>query len=452
MKKKSHMDDDQRKAMFANIGNMRTSYPKVKKEDIGKGYSTAPNVIPEYKKPNYRKMEKENAENVIKNMGGVKKIGNNMWAYPPYKEKFQACHTQTVIMKTPDGFYQFDVPTDASGMMNERVIAARILDVADGDREGRIRSVFMDVGITADTNTDAKDKEKRDEVYRWYLHPNESDIKNMDDENSKISEILKETKTGKRSILISGGTKEQRDAIAKTIEQNFTVAEKKLIAGNLITIGNTPSGIAGYYSQHTDSYQKPIGVAEIRVGSEYANEKGGDVVIHEAIHLLRDHDASRDPHLRATKKYYGRDADLEESLTEAETVGRQKPLTKHITQTGYYRYVMKDKDTGQVIIDDRIIVTTPKDKTQFISSGKKGKSVQRAVLTHYPNMAISKLKNKGDSEAIDSYYHIENRKGHVEVQTYAPGQTAKGEKQEDKRMKASGRVVKKWNDGKLEKI
>jgi hypothetical protein len=126
---------------------------------------------------------------------------------------------------------------------------------------------------------------------------------------------------------------------------------------------------------------------------------------------------------------------------------------KHMLQTGYYQYIKSDKSTGQTIIDDRIIVTTPKDKTQYGMSGKKGKSVQKAVLTHYPNMAISKLKLKGDAEAIDSYYHLENRKGqNVEVQTYAPGQTSKGERREDKSMKRSARVVKKWDDAKLKRL
>lgn len=126
------MDDDQRKAMFASMKG-KECYPRMNKNEIGKGFSTAPNVVPEYRKPNYHKMDKDDAENVIKTMGGVKKIANNMWAYPPYKERFQACHTQAVIMKTPDGYYKFEVPTDAKGMVNERVIAARILDIADGD-------------------------------------------------------------------------------------------------------------------------------------------------------------------------------------------------------------------------------------------------------------------------------------------------------------------------------
>jgi hypothetical protein len=157
--------------------------------------------------------------------------------------------------------------------------------------------------------------------------------------------------------------------------------------------------------------------------------------------------------MRAVKKYRGRDADLEESMTEAETVSRQKPLTKDKSVQGYYHFVKKtqDKNTGDIIVEDRITVNKPKDKDNFRNKGKKGKSCQKAVQKNYPEMNISHMKMKGDAEAIDSYYHLENRKGYEEhVQTYQP--SGGSDKTEDASMKKAAPVVKKWDDGKEKRL
>lgn len=452
--------DDERRAMFYHMNHPSKKHHSTtySVKSSTKGITTARGVIPEYQRPDYHKVDKENAESFIQRDlkdGSCKKLGNNMWVWNPKKFPYEGCHKTVVFIKTPDGYYRFNVPTDKSGKIPERVACARLLDTFDGDRQHHFRSVMMDVGINAEHRYDVSDKEHRADIYRWYIYPNESDIVFIDDKQTKILEILKETKTGRRTVLISGGTEEQRNALAESIENNFTIAEKRIIAGNMITIGNTPVGVAGYYSQQTDSSRHPIGCAEIRINSSYATKEGSDVVIHECIHLLRDHDEKRDPHLRATKAYIGRDADLEESMTEAETVSRQKPLTKDKSGTGYYRYVKttQDKTTSEIIKDDRIIVNNLTEDN-FREIGKKGKSCQKAVLTKYPDMNISKLKYKGDVEAIDSYYKLENRKGKpdVHIQTYAPNQTDKGEKKEDELMKKSAPIVKEWKDKKLVKI
>lgn len=476
MGRKKRLSRDQEKAMFAkgkHVKSRRTPRPRATSVP---GMSTA-NVIPEYKRPKEAgPLTDKKSKELLSGKGAVKltKMSNNMWMVAkPYKLPHEGTHTTTVLWRKGNGkYYYVDIPTDKSGRIPERVAAARLLDTFDGDREKHHRSVFMDVGINANRRWDKQDKPN---TYRWYLHPNESDIKFTDDRNTKIMEILKQNKRGKRSILLSGGTEQQRNAVGKAIEKNFTVAEKRIIAGNLITIGHTPPGVAGYYSQQTDQYHNPIGCAEIRINSSYASENDSSVVIHECIHLLRDHDTKRDPHLRAVKHYRGRDADLEESMTEAETVSRERPMHKHESGTGYYQYIEKKtpdgkyKPAGELVMDDRVVINasalkkseyndlTPEEKKKVITRGKKGKSSQKAVLKHYPETNISKLKNKGDAEAIDSYYKIENRKGQpdakaVHVQTYAPEGNIKQERKEDAAMKKSGDSVSKWNDKKLTKI
>jgi len=445
-------DDNQRKAYWAqkNQGNGSS-----RSKSTTKGMQTA-NIVPEYHRPGTRKIATDSAKNLIK-LPYSEKIGTNIWLLgKPYKERYKGAHTQEVLIRNKDGYYKFEVPTTKNGSIPPRVIAARILDLADGNRTGRPRSVKLDVGINAENVYELDSKDDRDDVLRWYLHPNESDIKLMDDKQTKILEILKKTKSGKRSVLIVGGSKAQRGDIAQAIEKNFTVAEKKVIAGNLITIGNTRAGVAGYYSQQTDKDHNPLGCAEIRINSKYANEKGSDVVIHECIHLLRDHDKTRDPKIRAVKHYRGRDKDLEESMTEAETVGRQKPLTKHENGTGYYRYVASDKTTKETIIDDRIVITEPKDKDNYLKSGRKGKSVQKKVLKNYPKTHISKMKMAGNVEAIDSFYKSDNRIGQEDVKThtqiYSPNGNSKSEKDLDQSMKKTGKKVSKWDDGKKRKL
>jgi len=433
--------------------------PVIHKESSAKGYATAKGVFPEYFQPNlellYKPDDYSRFEFFLHSNKNVKKISKNMWVAPPYKDRYQGSHTTTVYWKTPEGVFRYNVPTDKKGIISERVACARLLDVFDGDREGRWRNVFLDVGINAEKRYDTSEKAG---TYRWYLYPNESDIKLIDDQNTKILEILKQYKSGrKRCILISGGTPEQRDAISNGIEKNFTIAEKKMIAGNYITIGPTRAGVAGYYSQQTDASARPIGVAEIRINPAYANEKDVSVIVHEAIHLLRDHDETRDPHLRATKKYIGRDADLEESLTEAETVSRERPFNKHKSQCGYYHYLkVSGKTKDDLVYDDRVTINVPKDETDAIKKGKKGKSAQKAVMKNYPKTHIAKLKNKGDAEAIDSYYKLENRKGtkaetETHIQTYAPS-GKQSESREDAGMKASAEHVIKYKDGKQVKI
>jgi len=472
------MRRDREKAMFAkrNQTNSRRT-PRSRNTSVP-GMSTA-NVVPEYNRPGYKEITDKKAKTYLSNgvfnastgeLEKAKKISRNMWVIgSPYKEKYRGTYTTRVLVKNKNGYYEFEVPTDKSGKIPERVAAARLLDTFDGDREKHHRSVFLDVGINAEKRWDQMDKAN---TYRWFVHPNESDIKFTDDKNTKILEILKQNKSGRRFILLSGGTEQQRDAVGQSIEKNFTVAEKRIIAGNLITIGHTPPGVAGYYSQQTDRYHNPVGCAEIRINTSCASENDSSVVIHECIHLLRDHDVKRDPHLRAVKNYRGRDADLEESMTEAETVSRERPMHKHESGTGYYQHIKsKDKSASGLILDDRVVINasalkkskyndlTPEEKKKVLIRGKKGKTSQKAVLKHYPKTNISKLKNKGNAEAIDSYYKLENRKGQpdandvdVHVQTYAPEGNISQERKEDTAMKKSAQSVSKWEDKKLKKI
>lgn len=387
-----------------------------------KGISTA-NFRGEYFRPEIKRIDNERADWYIKDPG-AQQLTPNCWlikSRKPYRSSRN--YVSTIVMKDKKGFFYFTVPTDKKGQIPEVIIAERLLDVESGDREGRVRNALIDISTKADRVCTPKELAT---TYEWYLHPNELDIKGIDDPHTKILTLLAK-KAGKRPAraIITGGTEAQRQQIAEDLINNFTVAERRIIDNCIISLESARGKYAGCFIGQSDASGKPIGVAKIIIDPKYATN--GDVIVHEAIHALRQFDGTRDARLRAVKHYWGKDADLEESLTEAETVTREKPFTKHKEGTGYYHYItIPDKSRGDIVISDRVTLTDKEH--QDPKGGKKGKRAQKALLLKYPATYIAHLKIKGNVEAIDSFYEINNTKkdglpgsGAVEhIQVYNP--------------------------------
>ena len=346
------------------------------------------------------------------------------------------------------------IPTDKKGRVSEPIAAERLMDEADGDRGGRYRNVMVDFSETAKVQSDLKsmDKKERAQVYRWFVHPNESDVKGLDNKFSDLKEILSRGKSKKRHIIIAGGTKEERENIAKHIDQAFTIKEKKVLAGTLIKIAPAGRGVAGYYSQRRDWNGKPVGAATICIDPDYTDESG--VIVHECIHALREHDKSRKGGMKHVTTYIGKDKDLEESMTEAETRSRQKPFQTE--SAGYYGYVksVDGKSKGEMQTEDRVTINdidlkkhTPKERN------KRGKRAISATRKNYPKTHISKLKMAGDAEAIDSFYEAEKQDGSKElIQTYQPRGGKKADAAEKKALKRDSKVLYEWRDGKKVRV
>jgi hypothetical protein len=190
--------------------------------------------------------------------------------------------------------------------------------------------------------------------------------------------------------------------------------------------------------------------------------KNSDVIIHEAIHALRQFDADRDPRLKHVKHYWGKDADLEESLTDGETTGRQRPFERTNYHSGYYHFLkipLPDSKTGalkaagEMVTEDRVTITGE------VQKGLKGKRVQKAIVLKYPMTNIAHLKLKGPAEAIDTYREVERSLPGKEkpvtthVQMYKPDAHEGTDRAQDKDLMAEtpGKITQ-WEDGSPELV
>ena len=300
------------------------------------------NYVTQYSRPTQHVVTDQYAKDKI-DKGYYKEIAPGMYAHTFKIGR----HAATYLFMQREGKWRhIIIPTLPNGQIRDTVMAERILDVEDGDRQNHMRNVFIDIGIDAESRCKPEDLA---ESYRWYIYPNESDVKSIDDSKTKIVTILGADKAkGKppTRLIITGGTEIQRQQIADGIRLNFTGRERDILKHCLVQIVPSARGFAGCFQGHADMAGKPLGVPKIIIVAEHA--KDSDVIIHEAIHALREFDPKRDYRFRAVKQYMGRDADLEESLTEAETVTRQNPFTKHESSAGYYHFIKIPEfgDTG----------------------------------------------------------------------------------------------------------
>ena len=365
-----------------------------------------------------------------------------------------------VIWRSGKRAKYFDVQTDKFGRVTLDLAAERLMDIADGDRDGRWRNPIVDFLTTANVRTasSSKKKEDRGRMYKWWRHPNESDVKGLDVAESDLHAILPKSKNKKRKrhIIISGGTDNQRKAVMGAIENAFTIKEKKLLAGTLIKIAPTRKpNVAGYYYQRRDPRtQEFIGAPLIVIEPRYANEEDL-VAVHECIHNLREHDHSRKGALKATKTYKGKDKDLEESMTEAETRSRQKPFQPG-RGAGYYQYVKdrKGKTDGELELEDRIIINNIDLKKHKVEMrNKRGKRAISATRKKFPKTNLARVSIEGETEAINSYYTAERDDGiQVNIHTHQPQGGKAADKKEQAQLKKEFREVHEWRDGKKVKV
>jgi len=363
-----------------------------------------------------------------------------------------------VYIRRKGKWFHFFIPkTDVHGRIPLPMAAERLIDVADGDREGRTRRVSVDFLETAKIRAQIKSNNPRHraQVYRWWLHPNESDIRELDDQHSDLYAILgKGRGKRKRHIILMGGTEQQREDLKKHIDQAFTVKEKKLLAGTLIKIEPAGFGCAGWYSQSRDPNTGELyGAPVICIDPQYTDESG--VVVHEVIHNLRDHDKSRKGGLKHVKNYRRpRDRDLEESMTEAETRSRQRPFQPE--SAGYYGFI-KDKEgksQEELQTEDRITINAIdlKKHTPELKN-KKGKRAINATRKNYPKTHIARMKMKGEAEAVDSFYEAEKRDGIVtHIHTRQPRGSKALDRAEQREIKQGAKALYEWRDGKKVRI
>ena len=261
------------------------------------------------------------------------------------------------------------IPSDNKGVINQNQAIARLMQVEDGDRGGRVRNAFVDLAAAAETV--APDKPKTDEErlaqYKWYLHPNESDFDTVDTPNAKWID-----RSGSVPVALNiRGNAKDRKAVIEIINDNFSNHEKRLMGGLTIDVkANAGHGAAGWYRMAVGKGREHD---LITVGRNYLYQnppksgpnKGKEIddvtLTHELVHYLRarDNKRSKDPLVQragpvggSKHGLSGKDRDLEESFTDSEALIRH---TKNPTNmsAGYHQFLTEKQNPGAAAGDTR---------------------------------------------------------------------------------------------------
>ena len=432
------------------------------------------------------------------------------------------------------------IPSDKNGVINQNLAIARLMQVEEGDRGGRVRNAFVDLAAAADTV--APDKPKTDEErltqYKWYLRPNESDFNTVDTPNAKWID-----RSGSVPVAINiRGTEKDRQAVIQVINDNFSNHEKRLMGGLTIDVkAKAGHNAAGWYRM---AYGKGKEHDLITIGRNYLYQtppksgpnQGKEIdevtLTHELVHFLRARDPKRSkdpliqrPDLGRGSKYglTAKDRDLEESFTDSEALIRH---TKNPTKlmAGYHQFLEEKQKPGEaagefapktereyVVFDKAVMMgerqkvngkyipkptaaqlqlsvddiesegyvekwgkLTPqsrellfghKDPKDIYKSSskllkhKKGAHAYNTIAKTYPSLTLSKLKNSGNVEAIDTYWTykamLDNKPVTFNTHVFSPNanvsrQTAIDIAVPDKSVKNPR--LGEWRDGKLFKV
>tara|TARA_Y100000310_G_scaffold210064_1_gene210664 strand:- start:123 stop:1643 length:1521 start_codon:yes stop_codon:yes gene_type:complete len=427
--------------------------------------------------------------------------------YHPHKDstfrrKADAASTAAGMPKI-GGRKQIDIPVNKKGHIPERVMIARFLDEKkgggriEGTRRTRKRNILVDYAMPANTYN-----QKSNATYEWYRRPNKYDIKKVDTPDADHYRNLRKTAAANElgRVAIVGGNQKQREKILEHLDRNFTKKEKKHMSGLVVEIGrgrNAAPDAAGYYQRVGTSGRRSTETTRtfkqngyIKIGQGYVDDS--DVTVHETIHHLRRADADRKGALKRTKTYRGKDADLEEAMTESETVARRQGYdSRPMSRAGYWKYtkaartekgrdalvarhgegvrgphgrqISKYKAAALAENEDRARFTNQpqsaavgdKDKVhgRLENTGAKGLYAQRRTTKHFRDSHISTLRNKGRAEAIDTFYHYQSPDGKTTMETHVYSPNGRANERElaqtiaDRDGDGKGKVVA-YHDGK----
>lgn len=365
------------------------------------------------------------------------------------------------VLNTKDRMFYDHIIVDKKGKVPDKQGILRLIDVESGGDRGR-RNILVDLGQTAN-KVYAQDEKGN---WKWYMNPNKSDIENVDTDYSsyaKTYQKLKDSKfKGQKGIVLMARSPDEENDMRERINKAFTKKEQKEMGLVFISVESTRRGVAGSY--YPSSRPRQVNISPSFVDN-------ADVLIHELTHHHRAVAENRQGALKETKVYHGKDADLEESMTEAEALTREKPFDK---KAGYYSFLDK-KPTEKIRsqFEDRNVLTgyesttakkrfgelekTKEDKIKITDENRgklskrnvRGIRAIRKVEKEYPNTNISKLKIKGKVEAVDTFHEYQKGKGKIKIQEYNPT----GRKVKPPTIKGLGKKdFFEWKDGKKVKV
>lgn len=321
-------------------------------------------------------------------------------------------HGLAAQVKGKDG-KTYVVPIDKKGRVPEYVLYQRFLNVSEGSRDGTKRSVGKDLSKeAAKVYTIPKGGFTPEELVNngWWAHPNESDIKGIDDPSTSFLDIIKgaDGKTsamGKIAIIANDG---ERERIKSILQKDFTKKELKTATKNggiVITVANPGKNASGYYRGRQPGVETPM-IVLMPGASE-------DTIVHEFVHHSRRVDPDRYGaancpfptdetgalNLRdaewSSKYTYENALNLEEAATVLEAAGRTKAA--ELIPTGYYSY--SPGGYHRKTLDD-VTKEYQHDRGLMIKDEKKegplkGKRAVAKVNDKFNQSKISDLKYKG---------------------------------------------------------
>lgn len=283
-----------------------------------------------------------------------------------------------------------------TGLIPPTTSIIRFLDVEKGDREGRQRSPLVDLAIRAETIAQAKPADERGRLlqYLWWMFPNEMDLSGVDTPDANWAPPPEARARGASVAVI--GTKAERDAVVKVILSNFTKKERLVMKGLVIEIKPSIRGnIAGFYQRARGAFDSDRIVVGKRFMEQSPDKEGpnkgetvlDNVLTHELIHFLRNHDETRKGTLGARPSQgamIGRDKDIEEAFTSAEETARMKVAPTKV-DTGYYPFVRNAPAT---------VGRSPNGDDQTINLRKDSAARKRAVV-HDKQILLGVKSNGG---------------------------------------------------------
>ena len=398
-----------------------------------KGLGLMPGISPEYYRPTTTTISfKEDREQQLKNIkeDGWDHIGSGVYRNIT-KTKNSPTGYEMEIYSSKAGKEHKHIICEKDGSISEKQAILRIMDVESGGDRGR-RNLIMDLS----ENALVQFKKDDPNAWKWYMNPNKSDLIGIDTTTQDYMKSLEGLKTegqkkSQRRMVILARSKEEEEDMRKRISQSFTQKEQKEMGLVFINVAKPSSrGSAGEYWYKSNPPQ-------IFIDPKYMTS---DTLIHELTHHHRAVSPQRKGALAHVKEYKGKDEDLEEAMTEAESITRQKPFDKPMGGAGYYHLLggtskerlesemgdrkiltkYSEKKHGELEKEDSKILASEKNIKRMSKKNIRGVRAIKTVKKEFPKTDISKLKIKGKAEAIDTFWQYEKGEDKAKIHVYNP--------------------------------
>ena len=319
-----------------------------------------------------------------------------------------------------DEEHVYEIPTLKDGRIPSSVALMRLIDKQYSLANPQESKPWIDVKETSkhvaplypDTNQD------RILQFTWWVNPSLMDIQHIDTKDPIWLDV-EDAKNQKRAQVVIIGTKAERAAVRKIIEDNFTDKERAMMEGTIIDVkDNDPrKNVAAFYRgagwvDGTNSDYIAIGSRHLfktpdKEGPNAGNPINDNALTHELVHLLNFKDAAYRDTVRRI------DNDSNEKWTDAETLTRQRggPYQDNV---GYYKDI-KDKVHDKSLLeglatvkktrrnpDDlysaEIIGYVPSVAPEILELGIQNARTKKDYLTEPENPMVIKIGRKGQNQ------------------------------------------------------